>query len=226
MIDSLVRLGIAVNVDPADRSFDVFGCGGRIRTDVSLFVANSGTTVRFLTALVALGKARFGSTAPRMRQRPIRICSTAMSSWALRQGAETAGCPPVWLKRRACRAAGADARRCVESVLERAVAGRPYARAAGMDRRALVSQPYVRMTLSVMRAFGVDVETMATDCFRVPAPVPIAAGLRDRARCVGGQLLLCGRAIAGGQVTVEVCRPTACKATGFLRLPGTHGLRS
>ena len=74
MIDSLLRLGIAVNVDPADRTFHIHGCGGRLpNRNVSLSVANSGTTIRFLTALVALGKGTFRlDGSERMRQRPIQ----------------------------------------------------------------------------------------------------------------------------------------------------------
>src|SRR5829696_2563381 len=48
MADSLRRLGIAVEHDPAAATLRVPGCGGRIpANDADLFVANSGTSLRF-----------------------------------------------------------------------------------------------------------------------------------------------------------------------------------
>src|SRR6516164_8769998 len=56
MIDGLRRLGIAVKTDVGKGLIQVQGCGGQIpAATADLFAANSGTTIRFLTALVALG---------------------------------------------------------------------------------------------------------------------------------------------------------------------------
>src|SRR4051794_14218475 len=57
MIDSLRRLGIAVEHDTTTATIKVVGCDGRIPvSQADLFVANSGTSLRFLTALVATGR--------------------------------------------------------------------------------------------------------------------------------------------------------------------------
>src|SRR5580693_7955357 len=56
MVDSLGRLGIAVAHDPQSATIGVTGCRGIIPArQAGLLVANSGTSLRFLTALVTLG---------------------------------------------------------------------------------------------------------------------------------------------------------------------------
>ncbi len=62
MIESLGQLGIAVRHDRAARTIDVIGCGGRPpATSADMFVGNSGTTVRFLTAAGRAGPRRLSS---------------------------------------------------------------------------------------------------------------------------------------------------------------------
>src|SRR5262249_23031823 len=62
-----------------------------------LFVANSGTTMRFLTAMVSLGHGRYRlDGVPRMRERPIGDLLTALQQLGVRASAEgKADCPPV-----------------------------------------------------------------------------------------------------------------------------------
>src|SRR5262249_1255021 len=62
-----------------------------------LFVANSGTTMRFLTALVSLGHGRFRlDGVARMRERPIEDLLEAMRQLGVVAYSErNNGCPPV-----------------------------------------------------------------------------------------------------------------------------------
>src|SRR5205823_13531112 len=60
MLDGLQKLGFAVTIDEADERVGVVGEGGRIPAgQADVFCGNSGTTIRFLTALAALGKGEF-----------------------------------------------------------------------------------------------------------------------------------------------------------------------
>ena len=70
MLDGLRRLGIAIDVDSDGSHIRVAGCSGRLPADEArIFAANSGTTIRFLTALVALGNGTFHlDGSPRMRR--------------------------------------------------------------------------------------------------------------------------------------------------------------
>ena len=69
MIDALGALGIAVTVDEHDRVAEITGCRGHLpASEAELFCGNSGTTIRFCTALVALGHGRYQlDGAERMR---------------------------------------------------------------------------------------------------------------------------------------------------------------
>jgi 3-phosphoshikimate 1-carboxyvinyltransferase len=98
LVESLRRLEIDVDVDAAACTIRVDGCDGRIpAASADLFVGNSGTTVRFLTALVTLGHGTFRlDGSQRMRERPIGDLLDARAQL----GADTRsmydnGCPPV-----------------------------------------------------------------------------------------------------------------------------------
>ena len=73
MIDSLRRLGIDVESRDEGTTLIVHGCGGKIpASSADLFVGNSGTTIRFLTAMCALGHGTYRLDGiERMRERPI-----------------------------------------------------------------------------------------------------------------------------------------------------------
>ena len=54
MIDGMARLGVRVEEKDAGCTLRVSGCGGMVpHQSADLFIGNSGTTVRFLTAMLA-----------------------------------------------------------------------------------------------------------------------------------------------------------------------------
>ena len=74
MIDSLRKLGASVDAGDENTTLRVGGCGGVFpATRADLYVANSGTTIRFLTAAIAAaGRGEFRLDGiERMRERPI-----------------------------------------------------------------------------------------------------------------------------------------------------------
>src|SRR5262245_6413945 len=75
LIDCLRALGFRVLTEWPEASVFVSSSPYTPRIPAShadLFVANSGTTMRFLTAMVSLGNGRFRlDGVPRMRERPI-----------------------------------------------------------------------------------------------------------------------------------------------------------
>ncbi|HIM28477.1 MAG TPA: 3-phosphoshikimate 1-carboxyvinyltransferase, partial [Planctomycetes bacterium] len=72
MVSALEQLGISVDRNGSSQLV-VHGRGGTLPIDqADLFVANSGTTIRFLTAMLATITGRFRlDGVPRMRERPI-----------------------------------------------------------------------------------------------------------------------------------------------------------
>jgi 3-phosphoshikimate 1-carboxyvinyltransferase len=210
MIDSLLRLGIAVNVDPADRAFRVHGCGGRLpNRNVTLSVANSGTTIRFLTAVVALGQGTFRlDGSERMRQRPIQDLLDGLAQLGVEAAAESdGGCPPVVVHATGLQGGRARVRGDISSqFLSGLLLAAPYAAAPVelMVDGPLVSQPYIRMTLALMRAFGVEVEA-ATDLsrFRIPRDSYRGCQYAIEPDASAASYFFAAAAVTGGRITVE-----------------------
>lgn len=209
MIESLQRLGIDVRVS-ADRSeLMVSGCAGRIPVgEAELFLANSGTSIRFLTALTTLGSGRFRlDGVPRMRQRPIQDLIEGLRQLGADVRAELDnGCPPVavhadGLPGGLARIQGNVSSQFLSSLLMVA----PYARREVSIEVVgpLVSQPYVRMTLAVMAAFGVRADASRLDRLQ------LAAGQRYAGRdyaiepdASAASYFWAAAAITGGRVRV------------------------
>ncbi|MCO5216604.1 MAG: 3-phosphoshikimate 1-carboxyvinyltransferase [Thermomicrobiales bacterium] len=164
MAAALNQLGIRVSSDPAAESFVVSGQGGRIPAEeASLFLGNSGTSMRFLAAAVALGHGRFVlDGVPRMRERPIAPMIKALRDLGVDVvSTEVDGYPPLEVNANGISGsevtmAGDKSSQYFTGLLIAA----PYAR-DGMTIRVdgeLVSTPYIDITADVMAAFGVEAE--------------------------------------------------------------------
>lgn len=180
MVDSLRRLGLDVAVDTTTATIDVVGCGGRWplrRAD--LFVGNSGTTIRFLTAMVAIGEGQYRLDGiHRMRERPIGDLLDALRGVGVDARSEADnGCPPVIVHANGLPGGTLRVRGDVSSqFLSGLLMAAPYARrdVELLVDGVLVSQPYVTMTLEVMRSFGVAVDAEQLTRFRIPCGAPYA----------------------------------------------------
>jgi len=210
MIAALQRLGVAVVHDPAAQSIAVTGCAGRVPSaGAELYVANSGTSMRFLTALVALGQGTFLlDGVPRMRQRPIKDLLDALNALGVRaRSAADNGCPPVIVEAAGLPGGRAEIAGDISSqFLSGFLMAAPYAQGPIelVVRGELVSQPYIRMTLAVMRDFGVTVDAQP-DLLRFR--IPTAHGYRGRTYAIepdasAASYFFAAAAITGGRITV------------------------
>jgi 3-phosphoshikimate 1-carboxyvinyltransferase len=162
MIEALRALGIEVDHDEANRTLRVQGCGGRFpAAEADLFLGNSGTSLRFLTALVCAGRGKYRlDGVPRMRQRPVDDLLLALD----RLGADVrselgTGCPPVLVVADGLDGGDAYVKGDVSSqFLSGLLMALPLAKGPSslFIEGELVSKPYVEMTLTVMEAFGND----------------------------------------------------------------------
>lgn len=210
MIEGLGRLGIEVTAGDGGQTLRVVGCSGRIPAEGGeLFVGNSGTTIRFLTAFVTLGRGTFRlDGVERMRSRPIEDLLEALGQLGADAVSENGdGCPPVVVRGVGQRGGTARVRGDISSqFLSGLLMAAPYAREAVelAVEGPLVSQPYVRMTLGVMAAFGVHVENHTFDRF----VVPVDGGYQARRYAIepdasAASYFWAAAAIAGGRVAVE-----------------------
>jgi 3-phosphoshikimate 1-carboxyvinyltransferase len=192
----------------------VGGTGGSLRAPTKpLYVQNSGTTARFLTAAATLapGPVEIDGNE-RMRERPIvHLVDALRDLGADVEVLGAGGCPPVrvaggGLPGGPVTIDGSQSSQYTSAILLAA----PYAsRPVTVSFRdgVLVSKPYVDITLQIMRAFGAEV-AWADD----PANphVTVRAGIHYRARAYAiepdassAAYPFCAAAIAGGSVRVE-----------------------
>ncbi len=210
MIDALRQLGLEVHHDRAAAEVRLTGCGGRFPCDrATLYAANSGTSIRFLTAALTLGQGHYRlDGSPRMRQRPIEYLLAALRQLGADVRSELDnGCPPVVVESRGlpggtARIAGGISSQFLSALLMASpLAKRPVVlQVAG----PLVSKPYVEMTLAVMRAFGVDVEHFGFERFLFPGGGQYAAcDYRIEPDASAASYFFAAAAITGGRITVE-----------------------
>ncbi len=210
MADALSALGIGGQVDWPNCRMTLAGCGGNVPAkSAELYVANSGTTVRFLTALCALGSGRYqlDGTA-RMRERPIQDLLDTLAQLGVETSSQQGnGCPPVVVHGRGLAGGQAAIRGDISSqFLSALLMVAPYARqplTLKIDG-PLVSQPYVHMTLAVMREFGIDVPAGDLKQFAVVAPrcYHRAAPYAIEPDASAASYFWAAAAITGGRVTV------------------------
>src|SRR5262245_56210304 len=212
MAEALATLGIGVVADEAAEQFAVHGLDGQVpATAADLFVGNSGTTMRFLTAAIALGHGRYRVDGiPRMRQRPIQPLIDALNDLGGKVVSEEGtGCPPVIVEAGGLRggqvAVAGDPSSQYFTALQ--IAG-PYAE-QGIEIEVigdLVSKPYLLITASVMEAFGVSAEIDVEHWKRFR----IAPGQRYQARryhiepdVSNASYFFAAAAVTGGRVRVD-----------------------
>ncbi|MEO6197442.1 MAG: 3-phosphoshikimate 1-carboxyvinyltransferase [Dehalococcoidia bacterium] len=165
MLDGLQQLGFTIETDRA--SVTVHGLGGKIpasRADLSC--GNSGTTIRFLTALCALGNGEFRLDGDaRMRQRPIGPLVDLLTPLGAQITYEISpGRPPITVH--ASGLTGGEASfssKQSSQFLSAALMAAPCARGPVTINltEEPTSWPYVQMTIELMARFGIGIEPAA-----------------------------------------------------------------
>ncbi len=161
MIDGLRALGFDVGANAGKQRVKVKGLAGRIPAkDADIDCGNSGTTIRFLTALATLGEGAYRLDGnKRMRQRPIGELVDLLSSLgATIRFEKESGYPPLVVEGHglfggATRFPAAHSSQYLSAALMAA----PYATTDTVValEPEQTSWPYVDMTARLMHRFGV-----------------------------------------------------------------------
>lgn len=183
MVESLCRLGFDVKPDWATCTVTVGpNRTGRVipASEADLFVANSGTTMRFLTAMVSAGSGRYRlDGVPRMRERPIDDLLSALRELGVTATSESGnGCPPVRIESEGLGAGRVVVRGDISSqFLSGLLMSCPRARGHVTIhwQPPYVSWPYVWLTVGQMQQFGAAISPMPHSPtghfnFLIPAP--------------------------------------------------------
>jgi len=212
MIAAWQQLGLHLVHDKADQKLIIEGGGGRTPVqEANLFVANSGTTIRFLTAALAAceGKFRLDGVA-RMRERPISDLLVGLQQLGAKVASDNSdhpNCPPVAIDAYGLQGGTATVAGNISSqFLSGLMMAAPMAK-SDVELKVvgeLVSVPYVSMTAEVMRAFGAEVRG------EVQGPFTISAAKKYRAAhysiepdASAASYFWAAGAILGGTATVE-----------------------
>ncbi|HET9661295.1 MAG TPA: 3-phosphoshikimate 1-carboxyvinyltransferase [Thermomicrobiales bacterium] len=212
MAAALNQLGIRVEADEANNAFSVVGGNGTFpAASADLFIGNSGTSIRFLTAVLALGHGEFRIDGiPRMRQRPIQPLITALNDLGSNvRSEENTGCPPVivtanGLPGGTVSVPGDQSSQYFSALLIAAPSARNGVEI--LVEGDLVSKPYMPMTAETMRAFGVEVELDEIDWKRFA----VAPGQHYEGRAYhiepdasNASYFFAAAAVTGGRVRVD-----------------------
>lgn len=240
MVDCLTRLGIDVMPDWDRHEIKVVGSGGKIPADeADLFVANSGTTIRFLTALLAAGNGRYRLDGiERMRERPIGDLLKALQELNVDARAELDNeCPPVivqtdGLEGGTARVSGSISSQYLSGLLMLSPLGQSKVRLE-VDGE-LVSRPYVDMTLQVMSSFGVNVRQSpaantfdtrpASYCgteYQIEPDASAASYFWAAAAITGGKAKVTGLTKKALQGDVEFCECLVKMGCALIEEPGS-----
>ena len=206
----LAALGVAIEAGPEAEAWKIVGSAGRLRAAPEpLHTGNSGTTARFLSAAATLADAPVViDGSERMRERPIRDLVDALRQLgAPVEVLGRAGCPPLRVQGGGLPGGKAtiDASRSSQYVSAVLLAAPCAERDVDLvfENEALVSAPYVDLTLELMRAFGAEAEWNTSGGIHVPA----GRGYRGRSYAIepdasAAAYPFCAAAISGGRVRV------------------------
>ena len=209
MVEGLKRLGLEVEHDAEAGTIRVGGRNGKIPAEeADLMVGNSGTTLRFLTAMVSIGRGTYRlDGTPRMRERPVADLLLALNRLGADARSEAGnGCPPVIVNADGLDGGFADVRGDVSSqFLSGLLMVLPRARSSSTIEvnGTLVSKPYIAMTLEVMAAFGRSISNRDYRRFNIEPGPYLGRTYAIEPDASAASYYYAAAAIAGGEICVE-----------------------
>ena len=235
MADCLTRLGFIVEADWDAATVSVTNPSGRVipASSAELDCKNSGTTMRFLTALVALGEGDYRlDGVPRMRERPIRDLLDALQQLGVDAISESGnGCPPVHVQSRGVAGGNVTLRADVSSqYLSGLLLAGPRAKQSTTIQLEgpPVSEPYIAMTLAMLRYWGANITedpgqyivtpglTPPRDAYAIEPDASAASYFWALAPILGGRVTVRGltrNSLQGDVAFVDVLAKMGCHVT-------------
>ena len=177
---ALKQMGIGIEEDRDE--ITVLGGGGIFKPcDKPIYLGNSGTSMRLLTAAAALGRGSYTFTGiERMQERPVDDLIQG-----LRQAGVTVnslkenGCPPVKISGGEINGGSIELDCGKSSQFLSALLLVAPCTSQGLDitvTRGPVSRPYIDMTVQVMENFGISINRSGYERFRVPGAQSYRSG--------------------------------------------------
>jgi 3-phosphoshikimate 1-carboxyvinyltransferase len=225
LFEALHQLGLKIEHIPNLRQILVTGTRGIFPNQyANIYVGNSGTTARFLTAVLAFSNGKYRIYGkPRMHERPIRDLVDALQSL----GSEICydeknGFPPLSFSgvcqqppatvsgmeqnTKSATVSGSVSSQFLSALLMAAPLAAQSAHVELHVSETLVSKPYIRMTLEMMKSFGVTTEMIGdfeTFRFAKGTTYQTPKTYQIEPDASGASYFFAAAAICGGSVTVS-----------------------
>ena len=210
MSASLRKLGVRIDADEKQARFDIHGNGGDIPvSSADLYIGNSGTTSRSLTAYVSLGHGKFviDGDEPMRHGRPIADLLDALRQIGVSARTQFEnGHLPVIVEANGLTGGKTQLDISKSSqFLTALLLIAPYAK-NGMEIEVLGNRtmPYIDITRAVMAAFGVQIISEAYKYFRIEGGQqyqPRSYNIEPDAS--NASYFFAAAALTGGRVTVQ-----------------------
>ncbi|MGE0086788.1 MAG: 3-phosphoshikimate 1-carboxyvinyltransferase [Desulfococcaceae bacterium] len=170
-LDALKSFG--VRVEDRNGQFVIYGRSGNLIASPEIYLANSGTSVRLLTAVAALAKGTTVLTgSERMKERPIGDLLEAMLQAGISaRSVNSNGCPPVEIQGGNVKGGNVQIRCGVSSQYLSGLLLMAPCTKQGMEIQVVegpVSKPYIDLTVDIMKRFQISVERQGYERFSVP----------------------------------------------------------
>lgn len=162
MIEALKSLGVKIT-KPSANQIKITGTGGKLtKPSKAIYLGNAGTAVRFMTA--ALASQPFKTTITgdkRMQQRPLTDLISALTKLGSEiTSKKDTGCPPITITGPFVKNKTKVKGNISSQYLSALIMIAPYNTETTeiTVTGSLTSQPYVKMTLDIIKTFGVTVK--------------------------------------------------------------------
>ncbi|MEN9946531.1 MAG: 3-phosphoshikimate 1-carboxyvinyltransferase [Pseudomonadota bacterium] len=178
MLEALVELGIKITKLSTAlngcSSYQIEGCGGKFpKASADLFLGNSGTSIRFLSAILAVSSGEYSLTGiQRMKERPIGDLVNALCQL---------GCNITYLENEAYPPLQISPF-CDNQIKQISISGKISSQyltglllampLLGREIQIkiydeLISRPYVEITLALLKLFAIEVVELETNLFAI-----------------------------------------------------------
>lgn len=165
---------MGVSMDVRSTCIEVQGLGGCFRScERPIYLGNSGTSMRLLISIAALGKGAYTLTGTdRMQERPVQALIDSLTQIGVPvQSVHQNGCPPLIVTGSAVKGGSLGIDCSISSQFLSSLLLMAPLTQEGLAIDVLkgpVSRPYVDLTVDIMRRFGVTLQRQGYDHFDVP----------------------------------------------------------
>lgn len=212
--DTLLTMGalkqMGIRMDEHNDKIVIYGTNGQLKScDDPVYLGNSGTSMRLLTGVAALGHGTYLLTGTeRMLERPIQDLLDGLNQIGVSaRSVKNNGCPPVEIKGQKIKAKHVSLKCNISSqYLSSLLLIAPYTE-NGLEitvSQGPVSKPYVDMTVDIMERLGVKLTRDGYKSFQVPGNQTYRSGSYTvEPDCSQAGYFWAAAAITGSEVKVK-----------------------